>query len=222
MKRETGGKKVETHDRIVRAAAKAIRQRGYAGVSVADVMKDAGLTHGGFYAHFASREAMLEEALDRAATDALAPLAQATAKADPARALELLVTGYLSDLHLDNPQSGCTLASLGTETTRQAPEIRRVATRHLKEMADLIARQLPSWGTAEAHGDALAVMSCLVGAMMMARVVDDLGLSKTIRSAATRFIRAGLGARPLDRTPERTPTRSRSRSPARSRSRSPA
>jgi len=192
MKREAGGKKAETHERIVRAAARAIRQHGYDGVSVADVMQDAGLTHGGFYAHFASREAMLEEALDCGAAEAVASLTRATAKADPAHALDALVSGYLSDAHLDHAETGCTLAALGTETRRQPAEIRKLATRRVKELADLIARQLPHWGESGAHSDALAVMSSLVGAMVIARVVDEPALSTAIRDATARLIRAGL------------------------------
>jgi TetR/AcrR family transcriptional repressor of nem operon len=194
MKRDPAGKKAETHERIVRAAARAIRKRGYAGVSVADVMKDAGLTHGGFYAHFASREAMLEEALDHAAAESLANLNRATAKAAPGDALEAFVASYLSDSHLEHPESGCTTAALGSETRLQPPEVRKVATRRVKEMADLVARQLPRWGASEAHGDALAVMSTLVGALVIARLVDEPALSAAIREAAAGFIRTGLAA----------------------------
>ena len=201
MKRDAGGKKAETHERIVRAAARAIREHGYDGVSVADVMKDAGLTHGGFYAHFASREVMLEEALDCAAADALASLTRTTAKADPAHALEALIAGYLSDAHLDHAEAGCTLAALGSETRRQPAELRKVATRRVKELADLIARQLPNWGEAGAHGDALAVMSSLVGAIVIARVVDEPALATAVRDAAARLIRTGLAGRSASSAP---------------------
>jgi len=189
-----GGKKAETHDRIVRAAARAIRERGYAGVSVADVMKDAGLTHGGFYAHFASREAMLEEALDHAAAESMANMNRATAKAAAGQGLEAYVAAYLSDAHLDHAESGCTTAALGSETRLQPPELRKVATRRVKEMADMVARQLPRWGASETHDDALAVMSTLVGAMVIARMVDEPELSSAIRRAAAGFIRAGIAA----------------------------
>lgn len=195
MKREAGGKKAETHERIVRAAARAIRERGYAGVSVADVMKDAGLTHGGFYAHFASREAMLEEALDQAAAESLANLNRATAKAAPGQALEAVVASYLSDSHVEHAESGCATAALGSETRLQPPEVRKVATRRVKEMADLLARQLPRWGASETHDDALAVMSTLVGALVIARIVDEPELSAAVRRAAAGFIRDGLAAR---------------------------
>src|SRR5882757_7487325 len=112
MSRTIGTKKAQTHDRIVRAAAKVIRRDGYAGTSVADVMSDAGLTHGGFYAHFPSREAMLAEGLDHAATEALESLiGSSTVRAakeniDP---LQALVESYLSDRHVAATETGCTL-----------------------------------------------------------------------------------------------------------------
>jgi TetR/AcrR family transcriptional regulator, transcriptional repressor for nem operon len=187
-------KKQETHDKIVRTAAAAIRKEGFDGVSVADVMDQAGLTHGGFYAHFESRDAMLAEALDRAAGESLERLARVSDGKPAAEALEAVVASYLSDLHLAAPESGCTLAALGSETRRQTPEVRRIATRRVREMADLLARQMPGWGTPEAHEDALGAMSCLVGALLIARLVDDPALAHSIRAAAARLIGKATGA----------------------------
>jgi TetR/AcrR family transcriptional repressor of nem operon len=191
MRRRVGTKKAETHERILRTAAAAIRRHGYDGVSVAEIMKEAGLTHGGFYAHFDSREAMLAEALERAGAESLESLSR-NAESSPSRQrLESLMASYLSDRHLDSPESGCTLAALGSETRRQSAVVRRAATRRIKETVDLIERQLPDWG--ERHEDALAVMSCLVGALTIARATDDQALSRAIRKAASRFIDRALG-----------------------------
>lgn len=201
MARRSTGKKQETHDKIVRTAAAAIRKHGYSGTSVADIMAEAGLTHGGFYAHFESREAMLAEALDAAANQSLERLAKSSDGAAPAEALDTLVGAYLSDRHLAAPELGCTLATLGGETSRQAPELRRVATRRVRELADLLARQMPGWGTAARQDDALAAMSCMVGALMIARAVDDPELGKTIRAAARKLIRNGISS-----ATARTPT----------------
>jgi TetR/AcrR family transcriptional repressor of nem operon len=88
MKRTTPNRKEATHDRIVEAAARAIRRSGYGGTSVPDIMKDAGLTHGGFYAHFESREAMLAEAADRAGADGIEMLTRVASTAPPQRALQ--------------------------------------------------------------------------------------------------------------------------------------
>jgi len=189
MPRGPSSKKQETHDKIVRTAAAAIRKSGYDGVSVADVMNQAGLTHGGFYAHFPSRDAMLAEAFDRASADSLGGLARATDAAPAADALDAAVAYYLSDRHLAAPETGCTFAALASETSRQTPEVRRVATRRMREMVDLLERQMPGWGEPGRHEDALGVASCLVGSMMIARLVDDPALAASVRAAAARMIR---------------------------------
>src|SRR6266705_971898 len=89
-------RKEATHERIVEVAARAIRRSGYGGTGVADIMQEAGLTHGGFYAHFASREAMLAEAADRAGAEGVAAVARIAAAAPPQRALQALLRAYLS------------------------------------------------------------------------------------------------------------------------------
>jgi TetR/AcrR family transcriptional regulator, transcriptional repressor for nem operon len=188
MARKPGTKKKETHGRIVRTAAAAIRKHGFQGISVADIMEEAGLTHGGFYAHFESRDAMLAEALDEAANDSLDRLSKVADGKKPEEALESTVDYYLSDRHVEAVERGCTLAALGSETTRQSPEIRRVATRRVRELADLIERQMAGWGKTARHEDALGVMSTIVGALLIARVVDDPQLSKDIRASAKRAV----------------------------------
>ena len=110
MKRTIPRAKEVTHERIVEAAARAIRRSGYDGTSVADIMKEAGLTHGGFYAHFASREAMLAEAADRAGAEAVAASTRVAATAPPEQALQRLLRAYLSEEHVEqrrNWLSGC-------------------------------------------------------------------------------------------------------------------
>jgi TetR/AcrR family transcriptional regulator, transcriptional repressor for nem operon len=188
MPRGPTQKKQETHERIVRTAAAAIRKHGYHGISVADIMEEAGLTHGGFYAHFESRDAMLAEALDQAAGESLGRLAKVADGVKLEDALEVMVDAYLADRQIDHPERGCTLAALGSETARQSPEIRHVQTRRIREMADLIERQMTGWGKPGRHEDALAVMSTIVGAVILARAVDDPALAKDIRAAAKRMV----------------------------------
>ncbi|HZA92156.1 MAG TPA: TetR/AcrR family transcriptional regulator [Gemmatimonadales bacterium] len=185
-RRPDPSRKEATHERIVEAAARAIRRSGYSGTGVADIMKDAGLTHGGFYAHFDSREAMLAEAADRAGAESVATLERIAAGAPPEKALETLMRAYLSKEHLERAESGCPMAALGSEMPRQAPEVRRAATRRIKEAIDLVARQLPEWGKPGAHEQALATLSTMVGAMVLARAVDDPKLSDAFRSAALK------------------------------------
>lgn len=183
MTRSALTRKEATHERIVEAAARAIRRSGYAGTGVSDIMKNVGLTHGGFYAHFASREAMLAEAADRAGAEAVAASASIAAGAPPEQALASLVRAYLSKEHVENAEIGCPVAALGSEMPRQAPEVRRAATRRIKEMIDLIARQSSDWGQPGAHERALVTVATMVGTLLLARAVDDPKLSDALREA---------------------------------------
>lgn len=177
-----------THERIVSVAARAIRRSGYDGTGVADIMKEAGLTHGAFYSHFPSREAMLAEAAGRACAESAAAAADVVTRVAPGMALASMLSAYLSKAHVENADLGCPLAALGSETSRQAPEVRRVATRHIKEMVDLIARQSPDWGQPGAHERALVTISMMVGALVLARAVDEPGLSDGLREAALNHL----------------------------------
>jgi len=188
MRRTAPRRKEATHERIVEAAARAIRRSGYGGTGVADIMKDAGLTHGGFYAHFASREAMLAEAADRAGAESVAAATRIAAAAPPEQALQAMVRAYLSKEHLETMETGCGVAALCSEMPRQAPEVRRAATRRIKEMIDLVARQLPDWGQPGAHEHALVTVATMVGALVLARAVDDPRLSDALREAALKHL----------------------------------
>lgn len=180
--------KEASHDRIVSVAARAIRRSGYGGTGVADIMKEAGLTHGAFYAHFASREAMLAEAAARACAEAAAVAAGAAAGVPSERALESMVRGYLSHEHLEQIERGCPLVALGSETARQAPEIRRATTRHIKETIDLVARQSPDWGQPGAHERAMVTLATMVGTLLLARTVDEPALADSLREAAIQHL----------------------------------
>lgn len=188
MRRTAPSRKEASHERIVEAAARAIRRSGYGGTGVADIMKEAGLTHGGFYAHFASREAMLAEAADRAGAEGVATLERVVAAAPPKQALQALLRAYLSKAHVEGAETGCAVAALGSEMWRQAPEVRRAATRRIKEMIDLVARQSPNWGQPGAHEHALVTVATMVGALLLARAVDDPRLSDALRDAALKHL----------------------------------
>jgi len=187
-RRPVPSRKEATHDRIVETAARAIRRSGYDGTGLAEIMKEAGLTHGGFYAHFDSRDAMLAEAADRAGADALAMLAQVAAAAPPTRALEAMLRAYLAREHVKGVDTGCPVAALGSEMPRQAPKVRRAATRRIKEMIDLVARQSPDWGQPGVHERALVTVATAVGALVVARAVDDPKLSDAVREAALNHL----------------------------------
>jgi TetR/AcrR family transcriptional repressor of nem operon len=177
-----------THERIVSVAARAIRRSGYDGTGVADIMKEAGLTHGAFYSHFKSREAMLAEAAGKACAESAAVVAEVAAGAPPDQALASMLGAYLSREHTEQVEHGCPLAALGSETARQAPEVRRVTTRHVKAMIDQLARQSPDWGQPAAHERALVTLATMVGALLLARAVDEPKLSDSLRMAALQHL----------------------------------
>lgn len=180
--------KEASHERIVNAASRAIRRSGYGGTGVADIMKEAGLTHGAFYAHFASREAMLAEAADRAGAESNAFAASVVAAVPPDQALQALMQVYLSKEHLESIETGCPISALGSEMPRQSPEVRSAATRRIKEMIDLIARQLPDWGQPAAHERALVTVATMVGTLMLARAVNDPVLSDALCRATLKSL----------------------------------
>jgi TetR/AcrR family transcriptional regulator, transcriptional repressor for nem operon len=181
-------RKEATHERIVQTAARAIRRSGYGGTGVAEIMKEAGLTHGGFYAHFESREGMLAEAADRAGADTVAFLTRVAAAAPPKQELDAILRAYLSKEHVESAETGCAVAALGSEMPRQAPKVRRAASRRIKEMIDLVARQLPDWGRPGAHERALVTVATALGALILARAVDDPKLSDAVRRAALNHL----------------------------------
>ena len=188
IRKTSQSRKEASHERILDAAARAIRRSGYDGAGVAEIMKEAGLTHGGFYAHFDSRDAMLAEAADRAGAEGVATLERFATSAPPNEAFRTLVRSYLSRAHVAHAETGCPVAALGSEMHRQAPEVRRAATRRIKEMIDLLGRHSPEWGQSGCHERALVTAATMVGALVLARAVDDPKLSDSMLDAAFKSV----------------------------------
>lgn len=180
--------KEASHERIVTAAARAIRRSGYDGTGVADIMKEAGLTHGAFYAHFESRDAMLAKAADHAGAESNALAAQVLAAAPSDQALQTLMRVYLSKEHIEGIETGCPISALGSEMPRQSPEVRHAATSRIKEMISLIARQFPDLEPQAAHERALVTVSTLVGTLILARAVNDPTLSQSLCDASLKSV----------------------------------
>lgn len=178
-----------SHERIVDAAARAIRREGYAGVGVADVMKEAGLTHGGFYAHFPSRDAMLVAAMERAGRDGAARMTQSIARrrAEGASPLRALVEGYLSENHLTSCEGGCPISALASEMPRQSPEVREMSASRVQGLVAVVGRALPA--DAAPHA-AMAITSNLVGAIQLARELGDNAQGRAMLAAARESILA--------------------------------
>ena len=186
VKKNSSDRKEITHTRIVETAARAIRRSGYSGTGVADIMKEAGLTHGGFYAHFASRDVMLAEAASLAGAETIAITEQVFSNSPKEQRLWALINAYLSSEHTANVEMGCSFAALGSEMHRQAPEVRAASTQRIKEMISLIEGQLSDQSQLNAHEDAIRMVSTMVGTLMLARAVDDPKLSDAFRQAALK------------------------------------
>jgi TetR/AcrR family transcriptional repressor of nem operon len=176
-------RKALTHRRIVETASQAIRASGFQGVGVAEVMKRAGLTHGGFYAHFPSRDALLVEAVEHAGQESRARIgASASAsrrRKDAGSAFREFVESYLSEQHLRGVETGCVVAALLSEVPRQAPEVRVSAVQRIRGLVAHIQNVLPG----ASHADATVIAGQLVGALQLARALGQ-GEGKPVLAAA--------------------------------------
>lgn len=183
--------KAETHKRIVRAAARLFRERGYDGVGVDAIMSEAGLTAGGFYAHFRSKEALFDEAiaeaLGRGGALTTAKAHSESGSADGLTPLRLLVNSYLSRQHRDMVADGCPLPSLTPDVARSSEHTRAEYEQQVQRYLAQIAALLPG-GSSAADDRSLAVLVQCVGGLMLARAVNDEDFSnrilKTCRKAA--------------------------------------
>jgi TetR/AcrR family transcriptional repressor of nem operon len=172
----------QNRERIVAAAAQLFRERGFAGIGVADLMREAGLTHGGFYGHFGSKEDLIAEASGRALTRSLELMSKAASNA-PDDALAAIARVYLTTRHRDHPGGGCLIAALGPEVARQGGSaLRDTVTGYLRSAFELLARCVPGNPKAKRQ-KAIATYATLVGALILARAVDDRALSKEILDA---------------------------------------
>lgn len=164
-------RKEDTHQRILQVAGKALRRDGYAGVRVAEVMKEAGLTHGGFYAHFPSREDLLVEALEQAARDSAAAIARAVERrqSEGASRFRSYVESYLSERHLATRESGCPIAALGSEMPRQSLPVRAESARGVVRLIEFVRETLPGCSRERAA----VITSTLIGALQVARALGD-------------------------------------------------
>ena len=182
MERKLSRKEI-THDRIVEAAARAIRRGGYDGIGVADIMKEAGLTHGGFYAHFESRGALLAEAVERAGRDSAGRLERSVeaGRQKGASALRALVESYLSESHLFSAEAGCPVAALGSEMARQPPAVRAASADRVQALIRLVRQTLPATA---APSQAVLIASAMVGALQLSRAMDDKRRAKAMLKSA--------------------------------------
>lgn len=175
-----------SHERIVDAAARAIRRSGYAGTGVADIMKEAGLTHGGFYAHFESRDALLAEAVARAGQANAGQLERKIEALgrEGLSPLRVLVESYLSNEHLAATESGCVVSALISEMPRQAPAVREASAQRVRGLIERVRVALPAGAD---PSQAELITSAMVGGLQLARAVgserEGQALLKSIRES---------------------------------------
>jgi TetR/AcrR family transcriptional repressor of nem operon len=171
--------KTRTHKRIVSIASKRFREKGLAGFGIAELMKEAGLTVGGFYKHFGSREDLVAEAVN-SAFGGWQRRMDAAKSGGPSVSLATLIDEYLNETHRDNPGSGCAFSALAPEIARSDKRTRSVTSEQVRSDVQLIATLLPGRDKRAARSRAILIFSALVGAMSLARAVSDEALSREI------------------------------------------
>ena len=175
--------KQETHARIVKKASVRLREKGAHGIGVADLMKEAGLTHGGFYAHFDSREALVIEAfayaMDRS-TERWRKLAEQT---PPEKRMAAIVNSYLTATHRDDPGHGCAVPTLGAEIARESPKTRKAFAARLEQMVEMLADQISDVPRKTARKQAMASLATMMGTLVLARIAGSGEFSDEILGA---------------------------------------
>jgi TetR/AcrR family transcriptional repressor of nem operon len=168
--------------RVVKTAAQLFRERGFEGVGVADLMKAAGLTHGGFYAQFDSKQHLMAEAFEQALEESEQMWRKAFERA-PKNPLAAIASHYLSQEHRDNPGAGCVVAALSIEAARQGPMVRAAFTEATKRFIETLEQAVPGRSAKTRRRQALTSLAAMVGAVALARTVGQASLSEEILDA---------------------------------------
>lgn len=182
----------QNRERVVETAAKLFREHGYNGIGVADLMKAAGLTHGGFYAKFSSKEALLAEAAAKAIEVSMEDWDRVVAK-QPGDPLRAVTEAYLSPLHRDQIGRGCAIAALGPELSRLSDDVRDAVTDGVSKQIDKLAPMMPQADPQAQRQSALAAYAAMVGALVLARAVSDEKLSTEMMEAVLKNINRPAG-----------------------------
>ncbi len=183
--------KTKTHKRIVSIAAKRFREQGLAGVGIADLMKEAGLTVGGFYKHFKSRDDLVAEAV-ASALGVWKRQVDATASDGPPVTYELLVDDYLSEAHRNHPGTGCPVGALAGDIARSDKRTRALVTRQIRDNIEILAtllREANGKDKGGARARAILGYCALVGAIGVARAVSDDQLSREVLTTVAQLVK---------------------------------
>lgn len=189
----------QTRQTIVAAASKQFRQKGIEAVGVAGLMQAAGLTHGGFYKHFVSKETLVAEAGSAAFEETLPQLRSYVLGFPPGKRLKALAAAYVSELHRDDPGAGCFGAALVSEVARQTPPVRQAVNRQLNGFLEMIAEFAAADGCRIAPR---AYLSMMIGAIALSRVSTDATTSGAYLKDALRALNAMIDATRATEDPE--------------------
>jgi TetR/AcrR family transcriptional repressor of nem operon len=177
-------------EKILGTAARLFREKGFDGIGIADLMKSAGLTHGGFYGHFSSKEELMAQTCARAVDELLVQHHKCVGdgdEQDDGTYYQRFIANYLSREHRDNPGNGCLMAALGADAARQSPIIKRAFTQSFNRLLNAVIKILPAKKSdAEKREEALLTLASLVGAQVIARAVDDPELSHEVLQAVLK------------------------------------
>lgn len=182
----------ENRKRILAAATRLFRERGIGGAGVDAITEAAGLTHGAFYSQFKSKEAVVTEALRLALDESRELLAAGPTGDDKSHILELFIDGYLSRRHRDSPGEGCVVAAVGSDIARQPKKVRHAFTKTLEENLEVLAALFPGKTASRRSEEAIRNFSALVGAIILARAVDDEALSRRILQTVSDGLKAAI------------------------------
>ncbi|MGA8902721.1 TetR/AcrR family transcriptional regulator [Bradyrhizobium sp.] len=180
--------KFQTHARIVKRASVKLREKGAHGIGVADLMKDAGLTHGGFYAHFDSREALVIEALTHAMDRSTERWRKLSDETPVEKRLSRIVNTYLAPTHRDDPGHGCAVPALAAEIARESAKTRRVFAGRMEQMIDMLAEQFHGVPPRAARKQAIAALATMMGTLVMARITANGEVSNEILKSGREAI----------------------------------
>ncbi len=180
--------KARTHQRIVAIASKRFREKGLAGFGIAELMKEAGLTVGGFYKHFDSRDDLVGEAVN-SAFGGWKHRVDAAQSGGPPVSYEKLIDDYLNEAHRDNPGTGCAFSALAPEIARSDKRTRSLTSEQVRNDIQLIAALTPAKNKRTARSRAILTFSALVGAMALARAVSDKALSREILKTVAQLLK---------------------------------
>jgi len=184
--------KQKTHLKVVKAAAKAIRAEGPHRIGVAAVMADAGLTHGGFYAHFASKDELVAAAIEHMFEESRARLLHETQDREPREALTAYIDFYLSAKHRDARRSGCPIAALASDLPRLAPALRTRFAAGAQRLASAFANLLTQLGHKAASEEANSMLAELLGALSLARMEANAERSDAILAGSRQQLKNRL------------------------------